>query len=52
MICPACCASMRGPVRVTLGTGAWWGGDTCEVVWWWTCPCGCVVVVPVGGGRP
>ncbi len=50
MTCPACSAPMNGPVQITLD------GRMMSRLGWvlahrWTCPCGCVVVVPVGEGR-
>jgi hypothetical protein len=51
MTCPACSASMRGPVQVQVGTGLWFGGNRYALAHRWTCPCGCVVVMPVGEGR-
>ena len=56
MTCPACFAPMRGPVQVMAPANrdpVFGGVGLCYVLAHrWTCPCGCVVVMPVGEGRP
>lgn len=55
MTCPSCSAPMYGPVRVMAPANrdpVFGGVGLCHVLAHrWTCPCGCVVVVPVGEGR-